>query len=164
MSYFIRKIDKAKWNKTDPNTSDIAADAITNCLNTKQNQLSFWRSEKNDAQSINEILKAIISSFTSGIESFDIIIFEESELPSSIGYEKTIPATKYTAINDNHYDFINLTLSKLTLLAQLIYSKVKEGKEKRVMKMEAKNLIKEIIINDPSFRDKLPSIITDNLN
>ena len=163
MPHYIRKIDKAKWAKTDARTSDVAADAITNCLHTRSNQLSFWKVEPFNDNNLKEVLKAIISTFTSGIDTFDVVFFDENEMPDDIKSIQSKAVTPYTAMIDNHYDLVDLTISKLTSLSGVIYSKIKIGAEKRITRTEAKNLMREVIAADPTFRGKLHSTIADSL-
>ncbi len=163
MPYYIRKIDKAKWMQTDASTSDIAADAITNCLNTKRNQLSFWKIDNIESGDIDEVLKAMITTFTSGIDTFDIIIIDELEIPTGIERIQSTSPTPYLSMSNYHYDFIELTLQKLTGLSQLIYSKITTTNVKRVTRSQGKNLIRTLVQNDPSFKEKLHSSIANSL-
>lgn len=48
MSYYIRKISRAKWPEdvSEAEVKDVRADAITGCLRTTSDELSLWKVEK----------------------------------------------------------------------------------------------------------------------
>lgn len=163
MPFYIRKIDRAKWSKTDANTGDITADAITNDLATRSNQLSFWIAETEEEKDVNEILIAIMSTFTSGLDTFDIVIFEENEKPENIDLNKSEAVTHYDQMKNNHCDFINLTLSKLDSISKVIYSKIKDGKSKRITKGAAKQLLRTAIEKIPELKNKIHTTLSGSL-
>jgi hypothetical protein len=78
MSILVRKIDIGKWNQVDLRQSiDPSADAITNCLRTRQNALSVWKVEsKTD---IDEAVLAIISG-QDHLEAFHVILMSPNYL------------------------------------------------------------------------------------
>jgi hypothetical protein len=71
MPFFVRKIEGQKWLQNDIcNGADASADAITGCLRTKSNTLSFWYVESDEQ--ITDAILAIVSGFEKA-ETIDII-------------------------------------------------------------------------------------------
>lgn len=140
MSYLVRKFNRAKWAQTNPETGDIAADAITSCLKTSNNELSFWRIDNKIEDEIN----AIIVAMTAGgdrVDTIDVAIIDEEELKK---YCKIVDSTGNTPVEDmkdKHCDLVELTHSKLGSIANLIYDEIKSNSYKRITTKPLKALL-----------------------
>jgi len=78
MSLFVRKIIKSKWYQTDiENGDDVSADAITNCMKTKQNTLSVWEIESPDE--LDNAVLAIVSQHQH-LETIDVVKLDSVSL------------------------------------------------------------------------------------
>lgn len=94
MSFLIRKITKSKWkNSNDPQgekeleINKLSSDAITSCLRTSKNALSFWEisdiKNESDLDNNSDLKNIIIALLTSSkaedVNVLDIVYFEKNE-------------------------------------------------------------------------------------
>ncbi len=139
--FYIRKIDKGKW-KPDEITinSKIPADAITNCLNTKNNELSTWKGNSN-----YESLLSLLSTYQH-LDKVDFIMISTAELNSLNIVAKSSPGKNpvQTFVN-NHFDLEQLTLQEIDNLANLIKNKFLNKKVFRLTAPRVKRLLKKAI-------------------
>jgi hypothetical protein len=163
MPYFIRKIDKAQWVKTNPETGDIAADAITNCLYTNKNSLSFWKVDDLNDETIINIIIAISSTFTSGLDTFDIVVLSADEVLENQELLQTPPTSPIVEMHENHYDLINLTLSRLGFVARLIYTQIADKKDMRFTRGRLKAIMRQFVIDKPDYKAKIHTSVTNSL-
>jgi len=127
MNYLVRKIARAKWAVPMFATNDtiIAADAVTGCLRTSKNTLSFWQShsEEKEDSDIKDVVLALVSNMER-LDTLDIIVIPKSDL-DDFPFEATKGNTPVIALQDRHLDMVKLTLEKLNQLARYIASKVR---------------------------------------
>ena len=140
MSYLVRKINRAKWEATDSSTNDFAADAITICLKTRNNELSFWRLNTINDDEISKVIVAIMSSLEK-IDTIDIAIIDENKIKDHCLIKDTPGNTPMDEMKNRHCDMVNLTYSKIGKIAELIYDEVKNKRSKRLTEKNLKGLI-----------------------
>jgi hypothetical protein len=124
-SHAARKFSRAKWVKPASITDDdIPADAITGCLRTTENKLSFWECTR-DTQSIEEIVIALATgSKFKRIEKMHLIALPQETLRSE---QLGVPSKGDTLVDelrDRHFDLTELTLNKLTKVAKMMESQI----------------------------------------
>lgn len=123
MSYFVRKISRSKW-EVDGNGA-VNADAITNCMKTTGNTLSFWR-----VDSETEIGGAVLAlaAANDNLDKMDVVVIPESVFQ---GLEITIAATPGNTacekLAHTHRDLANLTIKELALVADVLADKIRSG-------------------------------------
>jgi hypothetical protein len=140
----IRKINRNNWCSDALTVDGIYADAITNCLKTKNNKLSFWL--VNDENDKNDIIVAMIS-ISDAIESIDIVEIEEEEIKKNkIDLEQTDGITEIEEFAKRHFDVINLDYKKLGILAGIISENARNNdKVYRLTKGQLKEIMKSFI-------------------
>ena len=117
MSYYVRKIARAKWsvlNKGDENIIyNYRADTIANDLHVTENNLSLWKVDTLESDDINPII--IINSLLNkknSINKIDLLCVPE-ELVSKYSLSSHAIDTVLTQQDDRHYDIVNLSVRLL---------------------------------------------------
>jgi hypothetical protein len=145
MSFIVRRINRAKWEKPMPN---VDADAITNCIKTHQNTLSVW--EISGIDKLDEAILALVSgSKQTHLSTLNIIHFEENVLlQNSIEYIKD-SATADTIIDDlkqSHIDIVNLTYTSLGNVGNIIQDCINNAKVATISKRTILQLLAKATI------------------
>ncbi|WP_146736817.1 hypothetical protein [Neisseria sicca] len=175
MAYLVRKISRAKWkNFDDPEgvvalvLDKLSADAITSCLRTSKNSLSFWLlSDIDDSKELNKILFALTvkDKNTDDISATDIIFLKEEELLKQEIKLKKIPGI---TVDDNlkslHIDLCDLNHTNLTFLAGFFCEILNQEKSKRFTQAQMKSIIKEHIMENPKLKEEISNKLKTKLN
>lgn len=144
MTLLVRKINKAKWHlDTFQDGDPVNADAITNCLKTSGNTLSFWAIQSEDL--IEEAVLAIAAS-NDNLDTFDIVVlpisfFEEN----NFDIEHTPGSTKCQDLEDTHRDLAKLNVRHLAVLSNKIAGLVSSANARRYTLGSLKTIIKDAI-------------------
>lgn len=125
MSFLARRIKKVAYWPCDKNSysdmSAISADAVTNDLTTKNNEISWWRIESVDeAEQVGLSFISKLDKGQSGVINIVMIPFDEVSNKLSL---KHTPEHGDTAIKDmetTHYDICNLNYEKLGVLGDIV--------------------------------------------
>lgn len=153
MSYFVRKIEMAKWGKYDSEYCyDPPADAITCCLRTSGNTLSLWK-----VDTYEEIQDAV-TAITANAEHLDgiyiVILEEECLVKSGLQIKQSEGKTPYAAFRDKHYDIQELSFSSLGKVSNIILDSLRDGGFKQITKKQNREqLIQAICGNKISQED-----------
>lgn len=144
MSLLIRKINKAKWFQVDILTdNDVSADAVTNCLRTTKNTLSFWRIE--DEGDLDKAILAIASCLEN-FDTIDVVILEERSIEQyNISIVASPGDTPVTSLIDIHRELESLTFSKIGHIKDNIIERIRKEKLKRYTISSLKKLIQSAI-------------------
>lgn len=137
---YVRKIEYPKWMQNRILEGEApSADAITNCIRTKANKLSFWKAI--NEEKINDAVLAIVSHFDH-LESCDIIAINDVMIDcSDLHINSSDGVTLYNAFSDNHYDIEKLDYDKLGKIAEIIIESIKMGNRTRFTKKRLKDLL-----------------------
>ena len=125
MEYLARKISRAKWEiKPSMGQDEISADAITGCLRTQDNALSFWQCNLNE-EDVTEVVLALVTSMQR-IDAMQIVLLHRNELEADIFTLKSTPGnTPIDDLHSRHRDVVNLDMKRLCALAEKIATKVR---------------------------------------
>jgi hypothetical protein len=125
--YRARKFNRAKWEKPPfIKDDDIPADALI-CLRTADNKLSFWEcSNQND--SVEDVVLALATgSKIKYLEKMHVIVLPIESLDSAhFPVDRKEGDTHVEDLKLRHVDLIELTLSKLTVLAKLMAAQMRD--------------------------------------
>jgi hypothetical protein len=138
MSYYIRKIELAKWNLAEGDTcpNDIGADAITSCLRTGDNNgLSVWEITSIARTQIDDIAIAFATSIKSEC-SFQFIIIDSSLIQGRFNIIESpgTAVTKYEYAKQSHRSIRDLTYEKIGEIASIIYDIIKEDNDTKLVR------------------------------
>ena len=181
MSFLIRKITKSKWKNSDNpegneelEISKLSADAITSCLRTSKNALSFWEiSDVNDDSDLNNnsdlrniVIALLTSSKAEDVNVLDIIYFEKDErIFSENG--SIINKTDGDTIDDNlkslHVDLCYLNHKNLTFIAETMCTCLNRKNYKRFTKADLKCILIEHIKQNEHLLPKLTLKLKEKL-
>lgn len=152
MGFFVRKISKGKW-RNDSDEPVIKADALTSCLRTSGNTLSFWRID--DLAQIEDAKLAIAAS-NSNLDTFDIVVFTSEEME---GFGAPIKATRGDTacrdLADSHRDLAELNSDHLIRVSHAVLQKVKADDIERVSMPKVKIMMLAAANSDRLDLDRL---------
>ena len=127
MEYLGRKIMRSRWSVPNFSTEEqypIRADAICDCLRTKQDSLSFWQCNEGQIE-IEEIVLALAANMDS-LETIDVVILPRQDLVTEQFSMKPIEGmTPVRDLRKRHIDISELTITKLSQLSKHIANKVR---------------------------------------
>lgn len=155
--FLVRKISRAKWDSKyniDRGLSDgeIAADAVTGDLRTRNNALSFWRCSDFKNGSIEDTALAIAAA-GDRLDKLDIVWLSDKSLTSD-GHvlESTEGRTPVRDFVHKHVDVCNLDCFRLNKLAVHVYLAIQSSQCRRL----PKSLIKKLLVSAVSKGRILP--------
>lgn len=145
MSYYVRKINRAKWNESEAlsNEEDINklnADYLATCLRTQQGVISLWKID--DLCEINDVAIAICST-GEHVDKVDFALLDENEL-QEIGIIPINEPEGTYKIKEKHYKVENLNYKKLGSLAYLILNTI-NNKENGFIRIKS-SIIKQLLL------------------
>lgn len=139
MPSFLIKVTWGKW-QTDESwlaAGELQAAALFD-LRFSNNKLSAWKIEDGGAN-LNRVITALaVNKGKTGIDNVDYVLLEQGLVDKlGIEIEKSRGATPDKVANDEwHYDFIQLTVSKIVALATCIKGlKIERMREPRVKEL-----------------------------
>lgn len=142
MDFIARKISRPKWERFP-----IRADAITGCLRTRGDTLSFWKCNEND---VSEVVLALASNMDC-LATFDIVLLLESELRKDGFFLQETPGQipiKDSRLMERHVDVMDLELDSLGLLSRVIHTQVTtEAKCFRFNKTKVRDILCQAVID-----------------
>lgn len=181
MSFLIRKITKSKWkNSNDPQgekeleINKLSSDAITSCLRTSKNALSFWEisdiKNESDLDNNSDLKNIIIALLTSSkaedVNVLDIVYFEKNEEQLNkygISFEKTEGDTVDDNLRSLHIDLCDLNHENLTFIADTMCTCLNKNQHKRFTKNYLKSVLKEHLEANKHLHPKLTPELQEKL-
>ncbi len=152
MSLLVRKINRAKWEPLPEDLKLLQADAMTGCLRTTSNRLSFWVIEE-----VEELWKAGLAIATAHdhLESFDVVVVQRSRLESrGLLCEPSKGRTYFELMRHAHVDLVDLNVAKLAAVAREVVEAY-PATSKRFTISDLKPLLLDQIEEGHVPRDKL---------
>ena len=136
MPTFLRTVQKSRWHPKPEwkgwGHNELQGDALLD-LQTKGNALSVFSVD--EGADIDRIVSALAAT-RQYLSHLDYVVFDDISLMSSgIAFIQTDGETPDKEVNDVHYDVVNLTVSKLVQVAQI----VSKCKRQRITKREMKS-------------------------
>lgn len=125
MTYFARKIARAKWDPKPGMLPDaIRADALTGCLRTTDDTLSVWACDGTLAD-IAEVALALVAQGNT-LDKLDIVLLEQRELEDKgITPVATPGETPLADLRARHHDLANLDMVAHSHVAVLVATAVR---------------------------------------
>lgn len=162
MPLILRGIRKGKWNRNPDlgwlGEDEIQADAFGD-LSTSGNKLSVWRIE--DDQSNLKRIVAAISATKDRVSNLDYaLIVQEYLLENGFRFDQTPGTTPDEGANSWHLDVVELTATKLVLLADVIH---KQSEIIRIPEKTVRGLLIDGIRSGQFDETKLKESLMGNL-
>lgn len=174
MGFLIRKITKSKWvnvndaqnKKLDPD--DIFADAVTSCLRTSGNTLSFWKIDDiNNEDELNMIVLSLIAnSKNEHLSTIDILYFEYDEKVFSqkgINFEVSNGDTTIKSCVGKHIDMVKINLKTISVVVELFCDFLNKSQSKRFSKGTVKELLERHLRENPDDKEGLTDKLLSQL-
>ena len=140
MPCLIRKIDIAKWKQCESDApGGPSADAVTGCMRTRGNTLSFWRIESESE--LDDAVVAIASNFQH-LDTITVAIYDLGEVEGKLKWEQNDGITAYKSFASRHHDLVSLNYKYLGEIARLTYQCIDSGKTKRFTRSALISLLK----------------------
>ncbi len=139
MSLLVRKINRAKWEPLPKYLKLLQADAMTGCLRTTSNRLSFWVIEE-----VEELWKAGLAIVTAHdhLETFDVVVVQRSRLESKgLVCEPSEGRTYFELMRHAHVDLVDLNMTKLTAVAREVVEALCPATSRRFTISDLKHLL-----------------------
>lgn len=144
MVFLVRKVEVSKWLQNSiKDGAEVSADAITNCMKTKNNAISVW--EIAEETSIDDAILAIASG-GDHIESIDIALLpHQTVLNAGLTLQSTPGLTPSKDLINSHRNITNLDYKSLGILKNIIVDEFKKDRVKRYTRRYLKLLIQTAI-------------------
>jgi len=162
MALLVRKIEMGKWQpEALANGKPVSADAITGCMRTRGNTLSFWYV---DEESEMDIAALAIVGICSDINTlflmpFDVEYFENNGF-TIVESEGDTPVSSLRGL---HRDLSCLNLECLNKLAKQSVALICGDKVKKYSKLQLKELLKAAILQGEVKVGELPEKFQNQL-
>jgi hypothetical protein len=174
LEYLARKINRNKWNTTSHDGStDIQADALTGCLRAQSNDLSVWQCDTARSDVSEIVLALTLVDSKSRIDKMYIVLIDKNDIESDrINLKVTSGNTLIEDLQPRHRDLVDLTMTKLCRLAQLVSRQVEnyDGQENAVTsclhsftKTQVANIIRNAINSGRVRKDQLSESIQKDI-
>ena len=142
--FLARKITHAKWRpKEGFAKGEIAADAVTADLKTRDNSLSFWRCASATTDDLEKAALAIAAT-RSRVEKVEIVWLADDDLRDDgqtlINTEGETPVPELTGL---HVDVCRLDYVRLGKVVSRIANALENSRWRRISKRRIKNLLAE---------------------
>ncbi len=162
MSLWVRKIDPANWSAVDVlSGADIPADAITNCLKTRSNRLSFW--EVDSLDQVDDAVLAIVAAHKH-LETFDVVVMDPQPiLDSGVDCCPTTGGTPVHDLADTHRELVKLTYPRLGMVANNIVESFGRGHVYKRTEGQLKDLLRQAIASSRLRLDALSESLSKKL-
>lgn len=141
-----RKISRAKWHPKEylrPN--EIGADAVTCCLRTSDNSLSWWRctAQRTDVAEVALAIACTMQKF----EKIDVVTLPNTEIESlGIEMRDTEGVTHVPELRSRHVDFLHLDVERLGRLAKTLAPRIRSNVSVFVFtKRELESLVRDAV-------------------
>lgn len=150
MTYLAHKISRAKWAHLDfMKVDDIGADALTVCLRTRENQLSFWRCDSTNDSDVEEVVLALAGGMDR-LDTIDIVLIPNESFDHSV--YQIEPSPGKTAVKDLrnlHVDIIELTAKKLCRLIPVFAANVRNDSTYfRIKRSKVRDMLNQALKED----------------
>jgi hypothetical protein len=165
MEHVARKFSKAKWEVMPfMEGNDIVADAITVCLRTFDNKLSFWQCSL-ERGSLEEVVLALATGPNSRLEKLHLMALSKEELQAQgLVFSESEGNTVVNDLRNRHIDLIELTLDKLSKVARLMASQIRKNTNCiHLTRKNVREIINRAISNHRLSKEGLPDNIRQEL-
>ena len=162
--FLVRKIARAKWDKTR-NASrgladeEISADAVTGDLRTREDTLSFWRCRteaEGDVEDAVEDAALAIAAAGERLDKLDLVWMADNELQAD-GHtlKDTEGRTPVAELAKHHVDICQLDYFRLGKVAMRVVAAIEDERCRRLSKAHVKGLLVKAVQQRRVALDKL---------
>lgn len=163
MSFYVRKIDRAKWpDKYSGCVEDISADAITANLRTGSGALSLWKID--DKSELDDVVVALATSRKNEkITKISMALINDSSIEDVFAIKNTPGDTAVGNYTSLHWDIIGLHGGNLVSVAEIVARSLSGSQEEKYTETRVKHLLRKArdsgIINMKLLEESLQAAI-----
>ena len=167
VNFLARMIRAQRW-EPGPGEGEIAADAVTSDLRTKDNELSMWLCSGNEDLSTLEAVALALAAGFERTEKLQLVWIGKDELlQAGISLATTKGNTPVSSLSDRHVDLKGLDYVRLGSVAKLVSEAVARNhihlfREQQVVKLLA-NAIKTNALNAADLKAKVRTSVESEL-
>ena len=162
-----RKISRAKWDAAEYLAEvEIRADAVTGCLRTSNDSLSWWHCE-GDEQDVEEVALALATGpKTTKFEKIDVVVLPETDLlADGLASEPTEGDTPIKELRSRHVNVVKLDLERLAKIARILAPRIRSNDSVfHYTKVDLMTLVRKAINNKRLNVDDLNPKLRKELN
>lgn len=166
MNMLARKISRAKWERSNQLAeNEIRADAVTRCLTTSDDTLSWWRCN-DDEESVAQVALAVASApGKSTFDKIDLVVLPKAIFDDAgVASESTDGETPVKDLRSRHVDLIRLDLERLAKVARILGSRIRSrDRVVRFTKAELVTLVNTAIRDERLDPDDLSEGLREQL-
>ena len=129
MNMLARKISRAKWQQKEYLAeTEIRADAISGCLRTTDDTLSWWRCT-DDEKDVDEVALALAAGPKfNRFDTIDVVVLPEAVLTNAgLASESTEGETAVKDLRSHHVDLVRLDVERLAKVARILGPRIRSG-------------------------------------
>lgn len=159
MKMLARKISRTKWQpKEYLAETEIRADAISGCLRTTDDKLSWWRCADDEIDVAEVALALATGPKCDRFDKIDVVVLPEAVFVNAgLASESAEGETAVKDLGSRHVDLVRLDVERLANVAKILAPRIRSGdKVVQFTKARLKTLVTTAI------RDK--RLDTDDLN
>lgn len=140
--YLVRKISRAKWNRTERlGIGEIPADAVTADLRTTSNALSLWASADEGDEALEDAVLALVSG-AERLDKVDVVWIERARFDEAgVELSETPGRTPVVDLVDSHVDAVRLDLVRLGHFAHQVVRSIDAEQYRRLTKKRVAQLL-----------------------
>ena len=150
MNMLARKINRAKWQHREYLAkTEIRADAISGCLRTTDDALSWWRCTDDEKDVADVALALYVGPEKESFEKIDVVVVPEAILTEAgLASEPTEGETPIRDLRSRHVNLVRLDVERLAKVARILAPRIRSGeKVVQFTKLRLMNLV-TAAIND----------------
>lgn len=164
MDKVARKIAPAKWaSRSYLPPEAVGADALTGCLRTQTDALSFWACN-NDDSSLKDVVLALACRFERPEKMHLVVLEMKTLLDSGLEIEETEGGTVVNDLRGRHRDVVHLSMEALCIIARLIAQEVRAAEGHHVFsKAEVLDILRTAVEHGRLSLDTLGEKVREGL-
>lgn len=140
--YLVRKISRAKWDRTAQLTAgEIPADAVTADLRTQDNALSWWGCAAAPGEPLDDAILALVAG-AERVDKVDVVWIERADFViDGVALEATPGRTPVSDLSERHVDATRLDFVRLGGIARRVVGALAADHYKRLTKKRVAKLL-----------------------
>jgi hypothetical protein len=163
-----RKISRGKWERKSHLSGDeISADAITVCLRTLNDALSWWKCS-DDEKDVAEVALAVgiaVDKEKQQLDKIDIVVVPDTDLESvGLSFQPTPGNTLIEDLRERHIDVVYFDLERIARVARILAPRIRSRTRVFTFPLaKVKSLIRDAITAKRLTPDKLSEQVLEKL-
>ncbi len=129
MNMLARKISRAKWQHRDYLAeTEIRADAISGCLRTTDDTLSWWRCTDDDKEVAEVALALAVAPRMEKFDKIDVVALPEATLTEAgLACQPAEGETPVKDLRSRHVNLVKLDVERLAKVARILGPRIRSG-------------------------------------